>query len=196
MRGPLTSSLARRLGTGIGLVATLALAAAGLSGCGSPAPKLVAAKVPLTLAPPTLPGGLNLSEYPSDRKAFANAGKDSLVADGRLWEIHQGHLLVGTLEIATVITDVSLKNRADRAQILDGAMVGAAPVSINVDGVGVAVASAPQRTMYVWFGHSVFEVLQLDDQRIDPEKVLNNVIGYQQGTGLLSPLPLPSLGGS
>ena len=175
------------------LVAGLAL---GLSACGSPAPKLVAAKVPLSLIPATLPGGLNLAEYPQDRKAFANAGKDSLVADGRLWEIHQGHLLVGTLEVATVVSDVSLTDKSDRSQILNGAMIGAVPVSINVDGVGVAVASAPQRTLYVWFGHSVFEVLQLDDQRIDPEKVLGAVISYQQGTGSLNPLPLPSLGGS
>lgn len=186
----------RRLLRGLAALGMAGSSALGLAGCGSAPPKLVAAKVPVSLVPPTLPGGLNLTEYPSDRMAFANAGKDSLVADGRLWEIHQGHLLVGTLEIATVISDVSLKDKADRAQILDGAMVGAAPVSINVDGVGVAVASAPQRTMYVWFGHSVFEVLQLDDQRIDPEKVLNDVIGYQQGTGRLSPLPLPSLGGS
>jgi hypothetical protein len=188
--------MTRRLLSGLAALTTAALAALGLAGCGSAQPKLVAAKVPLSLVPVTLPGGLNLSEYPQDRKAFANAGQDSLVADGRLWEIHQGHLLVGTLEIATVVTDVSLTDRGDRAQILDGAMVGAAPVSINVDGVGVAVASAPQRTLYVWFGHSVFEVLQLDDQRIDPEAVLNNVIGYQQGTGRLAPLPLPSLGGS
>ena len=186
----------RRRGGQWAAAVTAAVLAVGLAGCGSAAPKLVAAKVPLRLVPATLPGGLNLAEYPADRKAFANAGKDSLVADGRLWEIHQGHLLVGTLEIATVITDVSLQDKGDRAQILDGAMVGAAPVSINVDGVGVAVASAPQRTMYVWFGHSVFEVLQLDDQRIDPEKVLTDVIDYQQGTGTLSPLPLPSLGGS
>ena len=178
---------------GLGLAA---VAATGLSACGTAAPKLVAAKVPLMLVPTTLPGGLNLAEYPGDRQAFANAGKDSLVADGRLWEIHQGHLLVGTLELATVVTDVSLVNRGDRSQILDGAMIGAVPLSIEVDGVGVAVSSAPERTLYVWFGHSVFEVLQLDDQRIDPETVLNDVIGYQQGTGLLSPLPLPPLGGS
>jgi hypothetical protein len=156
----------------------------------------VAAKVPLTLAPASLPGNLNLIEYPGDRKAFTNAGQDSLVADGRLWEIHQQHLLVGTLEIATVVSDVSLANRQDRSQILNGALVGAVPVSINVGGVGVAVASAPQRTMYVWFGRSVFEVLQLDDQRIDPNTVLDEVIAYQQQTGRLRPQPLPRLGGS
>ena len=175
-------------GAGLGLVMALALTA-----CSGPARQSAPARVPLTLAPTAISGGLTLSEYTGDRKAFADAGRESLVADGRLWEIHLGHLLVGTLEIATVTNDVTLASGGDRSQILNGAMVGAVPVSINVSGVGVAVASAPERTLYVWFGRQVFEVLQLDDQRVDPEKVLTSIVNYQQTTGLLHPEPLPSL---
>jgi hypothetical protein len=191
------SSARRRSGAGsvgVATAATLVSLATLLSACAAPAKPRVAAKVPLTLVPAKLSDGLTLAEYPGDRKAFANAGSDSLVADGRLWEIHEGHLLVGTLEAATVTTDVSLTNTGDRSQILDGAMVGSAPESIDVHGVGVAVASAPERTLYVWFGREVFEVLQLDDQRVDPEAVLSAVLDYQQGTGLLQPEALPSVG--
>ncbi len=175
-------------GAGLGLVLALAVTA-----CSGPARLAAPARVPVTLAPAGITGGLTLSEYSGDRKAFAQAGRDSLVTDGRLWEIHLGHLLVGTLEIATVTNDVTLASSGDRSQILNGAMVGAVPVSIHVSGVGVAVASAPERTLYVWFGREVFEVLQLDDQRVDPEAVLTAIINSQQTTGLLHPEPLPSL---
>jgi len=175
-------------GAGLGLMMALALTA-----CSGPARQSAPARVPVTLAPAGISGGLTLSEYSGDRRAFAEAGRDSLVADGRLWEIHLGHLLVGTLEIATVTNDVTLASGGDRSQILNGAMVGAVPVAIDVSGVGVAVASAPERTVYVWFGRQVFEVLQLDDQRVDPEAVLTAILNYQQTTGLLHPEALPRL---
>lgn len=179
----------RVLRLGLGVLVVL-----GLSACGRTAPPARAVKVPVGLVPSSLAGGLNLQEYPGDRKAFAQGGRDSLVADGRLWEIHEEHLLVGTLQISTVTTDISLTRSGDRAQILDGAMVGDVPESVEVDGVGVAVATAPERTLYVWFGHEEFELLQLDDQRVDPETVLDGLLRYQRNTGLLDPEPLPSLG--
>jgi len=168
------------------------LAAAALSSCAA-APRQVAAavKVPLALVPPGLGSSLTLAEYPGDRKAFANAGKDSLVYDGRLWEIHDGHLLVGTLQIATVTPDISLTNSSDRSEVLSGVLDGVSPTTISQDGVEVAVTSAPQRTLFVWFGRTVFEVLQLDDARVNPEQVLGQVISYQLQTGLLHPEPVP-----
>lgn len=154
------------------------------------------AKVPLRLIPTQIAGGLTVSEYPGDAKAFADAGPDSLVADGHLWEIHQGHLLVGTLEAATVVHSVSLASVSDRTNILDGAIVGSPPVSVQIDGVQVAVASAPQRSTYVWFGREVFQVLQLDDHDVNSSSVAAAVIGYEQSTGLLDPEPLPKLAGA
>jgi hypothetical protein len=167
-------------------------AAVALSACGGgPRQVNVAVRVPLGQEPSTIGSSLTLSEYTGDRKAFANAGKDSLVYDGRLWEIHDGHLLVGTLQVATVTPDISLTNGSDRSEVLNGVLDGVQPATIQVDGVGVAVSNAPQRTLYVWFGRSVFEVMQLDDARVNPEQILNQVISYQRQTGLLHPEPVP-----
>lgn len=180
----------------LALLTVAALALALPSACGSPRPVHRAeTKVPAQLIPAQITGGLTLSEYPGDAKAFADAGPDSLVADGHLWEIHQGHLLVGTLEAATVVHSVSLASVGDRTNILDGAVVGSPPVSVQIDGVEVAVASAPQRTTYVWFGREVFQVLQLDDHDVDPSTVAQAIIGYEQTSGVLDPEPLPKLTG-
>ena len=183
----------RRLALLTVAVATLAVPSA----CGSPRPvPRSEAKVPAQLIPAQTTGGLTLSEYPGDAKAFADAGPESLVADGHLWEIHQGHLLVGTLEAATVVHSVSLASMSDRTNILDGAVVGSPPVSVQIDGVQVAVASAPERTTYVWFDREVFQVLQLDDHDVDASSVAKAIIGYEQASGLLHPEPLPDLGGA
>ncbi|MEN3272606.1 MAG: hypothetical protein V7636_1367, partial [Actinomycetota bacterium] len=51
------------------------------------------------LVPGAIGGGLKLyeSRTKETRNAFANAGDESLVADGRVWEIRKGARLVGAL---------------------------------------------------------------------------------------------------
>ena len=178
------------------VISALGVAGLSLAGCGGKAP--IAAPppaVPIQLAPTTLGTDLALSEYAPARHTFAVAGKDSLVADGRLWQIRRGDTLVGTLQIATVKPSVSTARTRDRDAILQGIMTGSAFDTINVDNVTVATATAGDKNVYMWFGHNLFEVMQLKSTKLDPETVLHDVISFQEPSGLLlpaSPSPQPS----
>ena len=166
-------------------VVTLALAI-GACGSGSASHKLIAPNsVPTELVPATLEGNLTLSEYLPARKAFAAAGTSSLVADGRVWAIRRGETLIGTLQISAVKTDVSLARAKDRKAILDGVMTGTAFETLDVGDIKVAASTAADRTMYVWFGPKVFEVLQLKGTKVDPDAVAADMIAFQQSTGKL-----------
>lgn len=166
------------------LGAVVAVIAIGLAACGSGTTKIAApARVPDGLVPATLTDGLNLSEYAAGRNAFARAGADSLVADGRVWELRRGATLVGALQISTVKPDVSVAKSSDRKAILDGVMQGTAVETIDVDGVRVASSTAADKTLFLWFGPGRFEVLQLKGTKVVPETILRQIIDFQRGRG-------------
>jgi hypothetical protein len=170
------------------VVALAAVAALAVGACGSASPsgRLVAPDaVPTELAPPTLEGNLTVSEYLPGRQAFAQAGPASLVSDGRLWAIRRGETLVGTLQISTVKRDVSVTNPRDHQAILDGVMTGISYQTIDVGGIKVAASNSADRTLYLWFGPKLFEVLQLKGTKVDPDTVAADVISYQLSTGKL-----------
>jgi len=169
-------------------VGALVGAALVLAACGSASPggRLVAPDaVPTELVPPTLEGNLTLGEYLPGRQAFAQAGPASLVSDGRLWAIRRGETLVGTLQISTVKRDVSVTSPRDHQAILDGVMTGISYQTVDVGGIKVAASSSADRTLYLWFGPKLFEVLQLKGTRVDPDSVAADVISYQLSTGRL-----------
>lgn len=175
--------MTRRLAS---LVVMLAVAC-GAAACGSgPTDRLVAPNsVPTGLVPPTLEGNLTLSEYLPARRAFAQTGTASLVSDGRVWAIRRGETLVGTLQISAVKHDVSLAKASDRQAILDGVMSGTAYETLDVGDLKVVASTAADRTMYLWFGPKLFEVLQLKGTKVDPDAVAGDVIAFQQSTGKL-----------
>lgn len=157
-----------------------------LTGCGGGTRVTAApAAVPAVLAPATIGAELGLAEYSPARHTFAVAGKDSLVADGRVWQIRRGATLVGTLQIATVKPTVHITRRKDRNAILSGVMTGSTFDVINVDDVSVATTTAGDKNVYVWFGRDLFEVMQLKGTQLDPDAVLHDVIHFQQSSGLL-----------
>jgi hypothetical protein len=160
---------------------------ASAAACGSgDATKLVKPNsVPTDLVPPTLEGNLTLSEYQPARKAFAAAGAASLVSDGRVWAIRRGETLVGTLQISAVKPTVSLSKSSDRKAILDGVMSGTAYQTLDVGNLKVVASTAADRTLYLWFGPKLFEVLQLKGTKVDPDSVAADVISFQQSTGKL-----------
>jgi hypothetical protein len=156
--------------------------------CGSgngKAALIVPRSVPSGLVPDKIEGNLTINEYLPGRKAFASAGASSLVADGQVWAIRRGETLVGTLQISTVKNDVSLTKASDRKAIIDGVMTGVAYQTIDVGSLQIQASTAADKTLYLWFGSDLFEVLQLKGSKVDPDTVAADIIDFQQSTGKL-----------
>ena len=168
------------------LAAAVAVPAVLVAGCGRGAPKLVApTPVPVSLVPSSLSNGdFTLAEYDKAKKDFADAGPKSLVSDGRLWEIRQGSTLVGTLQVSTLKPKIDIAHVSTRKAIIDQVMPGA-PITIKVNGITIASTTTTDKSTYVWFGQELFELLQLKGNNIDPEKVLDELIGFQKPSGKL-----------
>src|SRR4051794_19075979 len=166
------------------MVAVAAMTAACGSGDGNKA--LIAPKpVPAGLVPDKLEGNLTVTEYLPGRKAFASAGAASLVADGQVFAIRRGETLVGTLQISTVKNDVSVLKASDRKAIIDGVMSGTAYQTIDLGSLQIQASNAADKTLYLWFGPGLFEVLQLKGSKVDPDAVAADIIEFQQSTGKL-----------
>ena len=178
-----------------GLAWAAGLAAVCLSACGSGAvipiagpPRPVnAGLVPASLGVDTQGVAMTVEEYVPARVQFARAGASSLVSQGRLWQVHRGSVLVGTLEIATVKEAVDVDSLAQRSTIVQGVLPGAF-LTLGVDGFSVAASSVGDEVLYVWFAPNLFEVLQLKGANLVPESMLAQVIRYQRDRGL-TPLP-------
>jgi hypothetical protein len=177
------------------VVVSLAFVVAGACGGGGAGGRASAGpppKVPLTLVPPGFTtGGLTVTEDAQARKAFTKLKDNALVADGRLWQIRQADRLVATLQVATVKTKVDLANADQRRSIVNHNLPGARQ-EIDVNGVTVATSDANDKTVYVWFGRELFQVLQVKSTKIDPEAVVTELVGYQVQTPDWRALPPPA----
>ncbi|MEY2425967.1 MAG: hypothetical protein QOI61_1539 [Actinomycetota bacterium] len=162
----------------------LALSAAA---CGSAdAPLTAPARVPMNLVPTVLSEGVTMGEYKPARTRFAKAGETSLIADGRVWAIRRGQTLVGTLQASTVKNDVSLADSDDRKSVIDGVMLGQRYETLFVGDLKVLSSTAADRTVYLWFGPNLFEVLQVKAGKVEPDAVAGDIIEYQLTAGLLT----------
>ena len=156
--------------------------------CGSDVLPPPPVAVPLGLVPATLEPNLGFEEFTAAKQTFAEAGPKSLVADGRLWQIRRGAQLLGTLQISTLKPEVSTANPKDRKDILQSVLTGTPYETIDVSGVPVAAATAADRTLFVWFGAKLFQVLQLKGSKVEPDKVIAALIDHELATGLLQPV--------
>ena len=137
------------------------------------------AKVPVAIVPPSLTGGnLTLTEDGKARKAFGRLSDRALVADGRLWQIRQGERLVATLQVSTLKTKVDLTDEDQRTAIIKH-ILPAKRQEIDVKGLTVSVSDSNDKTVYVWFGRDLFQVLQVKSTKLDPEALVTDLIGYE-----------------
>lgn len=160
------------------LIATVALGACGGRGepekASAPPPA-----VPVALVPPSLTnGGLTLSEDDQARKTFGKLSDRALVADGRLWQIREGDRLVATLQVSSVKTKIDLRDADQRATIVKHILPGARQ-EIDVNGLAVSTSDVNEKTMFVWFGRDLFQVLQIKSTKLDPEAIITELVGYQ-----------------
>ena len=172
-------------------LALVGLLSASSTACGSSTKAVAPAEVDPKLAPVGLDSNLKLYEN-RDRStihAFANAGKRSLVADGRIWEIRRADRLIGTLQISTVLPEVDLTKDELRDSLVRQILPGSLS-SIRIGDVEVFTSEVNGKAVYVWFGKRLFEVLQLRDRAIkDFEPLATQVIDHQATIPSWEPLP-------
>jgi hypothetical protein len=177
------------------LVVALLLATV-LGACGGSADTtaLPVRTVPAALTPSALlSGSLTVGLDDKAEKAFKRIAPKALIADGHLWTIRgAGDRLVGTLQMATLRPEVDVSYREDRDSVIDTVLPGAR-ASITVAGVDVTRSKGDdQKTVFVWFGDGLFQVLQLKPSRavpFDPEALLTEVVAYQQAQPQWKPVP-------
>jgi hypothetical protein len=164
------------------VASALGLAAAGCGGGGGgggaeatvPPPK-----VPVAIVPPTLSAGaLTLTQDAQAKKAFGKLSDRALVADGRLWQIREGERLVATLQVSTVKSKVDLTDAGQRDTIVKHILPGARQ-EIEVDGLALTMSDANDKTMFVWFGRDLFQVLQVKSTKLDPEAIVTDLVRYE-----------------
>jgi len=172
------------------LAAAILATATIASGCGShTATAAPAAKVPLDIVPPTLPGPagdppMTLAEYKQGAERLDAAGGRSVIADGRVFEIRRGTTLVGALQVSTLIPRIDVSSPKQRDHLAN-LMVSGSVQKVSVSGVEVVVAKTTDKLVFVWFGDHLFEVLQIKGIGIDPPTILKGIIDFQRPTGRL-----------
>ena len=128
------------------------------------------------------------NEDEATREALANAEDTTLAADTRVWEIRRGQRLVATLQISTVLPKVDLLDEDVRDRFV-GQVIPGQVSRIRIGDVEVFTTSIDDKTTYLWFGSEVFEILQTKDRALEPERLLDAVIRYQQDKDGWVPLP-------
>lgn len=169
-----------------GVLSAFALAGAvGLiAGCGTASAKtnVPLPKVPLALVPSSLAhGAFTVREDMKARKQFATVKSSALITDGHLWGIRRGQQLIATLQISTLKPKVDINKESQRNAIISQIVTGSTQ-TITVGSVDVAENLTPNATVYVWFGHDLFEVLQVKLSKqapVDANALLNEIVGYQ-----------------
>lgn len=172
----------------VALAATFLLVA----GCGDDeGPAAAPHRVPVALVPERiLDGALGVFENvdESTKEALANTDPSTLVADTRVWEIRRGDRLVGTLQISTMLPKVDLTKTEVRDDLVAQVILGQQS-RIRIGDVEVFTTTSNDKTVFLWFGRDLFEVVQTKDRELDPEELVTELIEFQSRQDAWEPLP-------
>ena len=178
-------------------IAAVIAAALVVGGCGrdSNDDERPPTEVSLQLVPDSLnSGAFHLVEDDKAREAFSAIGPDALVADGRLFAIRDGERLVGTLQLSTMKPRVDLTDEDNRASVVNNVIPGGRE-TISVGPISVIQTLGQDKTVFLWFGKDMFQVLQLKPTKaspFEPEQILSEIITHQTGQKAWKPLPRPA----
>ena len=169
------------------------VAIALLAGCGRAPTAVAPRRLDKSLAPTSiLADRYHLFDNTADstRKAFANAGATSLVDDGAVWEVRFVDRLVGSLQISTLSARVNLSRPNERRGIVNDVIPGGG-TRIAVGDQEVYTLSVADRTVYLWFGQGVYEVMVVKGLAAGdkPEALVAEVIRHQASLPSWEPLP-------
>lgn len=166
------------------LAAVLLAIATALGGCGDdPEPVVAPVLVPEGLVPVAVQGdslAFHETEAPGAVKAFADAGADSLAADGRLWELRIGDRLIGVLQLTTLLPEVDLLD-ADHRDTIVKQLLPTGRDRLDIGDVTVWTSTSSGKTSFLWFGEGMFCLLTIKpgtDDAIEPEAVLQDVLDH------------------
>jgi hypothetical protein len=154
------------------------------SACGKEEPVVKPASVPEGMVPPQVQHdeyAFFESELPQVKSAFANAGANSLVADGRLYEMRKADRLVGVLQMSTVVPELDLANDKHRDQVI-GQIMPTVRDRITIGDVVVFSSQANNKTVFLWFEKDMFNLLTIkpgSEDQLDAEGVLTEVLDHQ-----------------
>ncbi len=167
-----------------------------LGACGSNDALVAPPAVEAALAPVKLLEDLDLYENTDKRtvRAFANAGENTLVADGKIWEIRRADRLIGTLQISTVVSRVDLTDRRERDAIVQQIVSGDV-VRLRINDVEVYSTTINDKATFLWFGLNLLEVVQIKDRALEEryEELATQIIGHQATVSAWKPLPLEAV---
>lgn len=165
-----------------------------LGGCGNDPVEVAApAAVPAGLVPASVQSNsyaFYKSELPGVKDAFANAGPNSVAADGELWELRKGDRLVGALQLTTLLPEVDLTNEDHRNQILRQ-LLPTARDQVVIDDVNVWISESGKKSVYLWFGRDMYALMTLkagSEDDLDSEQVLTEVVSYAASSDNWKPL--------
>ena len=164
-----------------------------VSACGEDAPVVKPAAVPDGMVPHQVQSAqyaFHESELPQVKNAFANAGANSLVADGRLYEMRKADRLVGVLQLSTLDPELDLADEKHRNQVVSQIMPTVRD-RITVGDVQVFTSNANNKTVFLWFERDMFNLLTIkpgSEDQLDAEAVLTEVLDHQTATSTWEPL--------
>lgn len=165
-----------------------------LGGCGNDRVEVVApAAVPPGLVPASVQSNsyaFYKSELPGVQDAFANAGPNSVAADGELWELRKGDRLVGALQLTTLLPEVDLTDEDHRNQILRQ-LLPTARDQVVIDDVNVWISESGTKSVYLWFGSDMYALMTLkagSEDDLDSDQVLTEVVTYAASSDNWKPL--------
>jgi hypothetical protein len=91
--------------------------------------------------------------------------------------------------VSTLKPTIDAADETDRESITN-LILTSAKQKITINDVSVVqTGSTDDKTVYLWFGKSLFQVLQVKGSKIDPERLLREILDFQQASPVWQPLP-------
>lgn len=186
--GAASSALLRRRPA---TAAALLLVVLTLGGCvrdievaGSPSQALPERLVPETLR------DLRFQREPSTEATFDEAGDVSLVGDARVFSVHRGDEVVGSLQVAAFKKATSTRDREVRNGVIS-ALGGGRFETRRVGDEVVYSARQPDRQIFLWFGEGnrYYELLIAKTDLEDAADVFVELLAFQRGEPARRPVP-------
>jgi hypothetical protein len=154
-----------------------------LTGCGrdSALAGTTAPALPARIAPGTA-AGVSLVQEPQAERAFARAGKRSLVAAGRVFTLREGSVARGDLQVVAFKPRYSARLRSVQDGVLSN-IGGRNFRLVRLGGRPVHVASLPSRQILVWFSPdgSYYSLIDVEASFARAQDVFLAILDHQEG---------------
>lgn len=155
-----------------------------LSGCAQAQLRVMANPRPLPTHPvPASLDGYTTSFESAAGAAFTSVGPSSAVARGEVWTLQLGREVVGALEVAELKGGLTTASEVVKQGIRGAINNGYYRWFKVLNRQWVGVQLAPELRIYLWLPprKDIYEVLQLAQSVPDPQRVLTDLIAYQEG---------------